>query len=415
MHIIGRWAKSVIPAAIIVLLVWTTALADHASVTFSQTNSNVGGTAIQGVATGGNDGIHAGVGVVGKSTAGKGIGVWGRASHTLGENTGVLGETASTNGRGVFGRATAVSGTTYGVYGESSSTSGRSGGAGYGVYGTVTASSGPSFGVYGRSSSTDGTGVYGAATASSGPTSGVYGQSNSTSGRGVYGTVTTGTGATYGVFGQSSSTSGTGVYGAATASSGTTFGVYGRSDSPSGRGVVGRATASSGQTFGVAGVSESPSGAGIFGQEWNGSLAGLFYGNVTISGNLTVSGTKSFVQPHPTKRNKEIVYIALEGPEAGTYIRGSARLVRGQAIIELPDHFALVTADQGLTVQLTPMGSWLQLYVSQQSPRRIVVREAQGKNGTFHYLVHGIRKGYVHHQVIRARQPVRAVAVTRTR
>ncbi|HEV8354557.1 MAG TPA: hypothetical protein VGR24_10255, partial [bacterium] len=74
MHPWSRWTRPILPALIIVLFVWTTALADHANITFSQTNANNGGTAIQGVATGGNDGTHAGVGVVGKSSAGTGIG-----------------------------------------------------------------------------------------------------------------------------------------------------------------------------------------------------------------------------------------------------------------------------------------------------------------------------------------------------
>jgi hypothetical protein len=403
MQTVSRWAKPILPAFIIVLFVWTTALAEHANITFSQTNANAGGTAIRGVATGGNDGTHAGVGVVGKSTAGAGIGVWGRATSGSGNNRGVLGESASTSGIGVYGRAGAASGFTYGVFGESSSTGGR------GVYGSAFAASGVTYGVYGLSRSTSGNGVFGYANAASGTTTGVYGQANSTGGRGVYGFANAFSGTTTGVYGQSRSTSGRGLYAWATAPYGSTYGVYGRSDSTTGTGVLGSATATSGRTYGVFGVSGSPSGAGIHGQGYNGALAGSFLGNVKITGDLTVSGTKAFVQPHPTQRDKEIVYIALEGPEAGTYIHGTARLARGQAIIELPEHFALVTAAQGLTVQLTPMGSWLQLYVHQQSSRRLIVREAQGRSGQFHYLVHGIRKGYTQHQVIRAiRLPVAA-------
>ncbi|HEV8354966.1 MAG TPA: hypothetical protein VGR24_12350, partial [bacterium] len=177
----------------------------------------------------------------------------------------------------------------------------------------------------------------------------------------------------------------------------------------------GIALATSGASYGVYGVSLSPSGAGIFGTGSGGARAGDFVGNVNIAGNLTVSGTKGFVQPHPTQPGKEIVYVALEGPEAGTYIRGTGRLIHGQAVINLPEHFALVSEDQGLTVQLTPLGTWLQLYVHQQSPRRIVVREAQGKSGTFHYLVQGIRKGYAHHQVIRNTGLPPVAVVTRGR
>ncbi len=207
-----------------------------------------------------------------------------------------------------------------------------------------------------------------------------------------------------------------GVFGFATAvSGGAITGVWGDAASSFGRGVFGRALATSGETIGVYGQALSPQGVAVRGQGLNGARAGLFDGNVQINGNLTVTGTKSFARPHPTQRGKEIVYIALEGPEAGTYIRGTARLIRGQAVVDLPEHFALVTADQGLTVQLTPVGSWLQLYVHQQSPQRLIVREAQGKSGRFHYLVQGIRRGYAQHQVIRDKAPTPVAMATRGR
>lgn len=124
-----------------------------------------------------------------------------------------------------------------------------------------------------------------------------------------------------------------------------------------------------------------------------------------VGSDLQVSGKKSFVQKHPTDPTKEIVYVSLEGPEAGTYIRGTAKLVNGEAVIQLPEHFSLVTNDEGVTVQLTPLGEWLQLYVVQKSAKQLIVREASGKSGQFNYLVQGIRKGFENHQVIRDKEP----------
>jgi len=123
-----------------------------------------------------------------------------------------------------------------------------------------------------------------------------------------------------------------------------------------------------------------------------------------VVGDIHKTGTVSFVQPHPTDPTKEIVYVSLEGPEAGTYIRGTAQLVNGEAVINLPEHFSLVTNDEGLTVQLTPVGEWLQLYVVEKGTQRIIVREVNGKNGQFDYLVQGVRKGYENHQVIQERR-----------
>ena len=110
---------------------------------------------------------------------------------------------------------------------------------------------------------------------------------------------------------------------------------------------------------------------------------GTFFGNLTVKGNLYVEGKKNFVEPHPNDPTRAIVYAALEGPEAGTYVRGTAEIKGGEARIELPEHFALVTAEQGLTVTLTPLGKPLQLYVAEKAPSRIVVREASGKSGQF--------------------------------
>ncbi|MEM4402440.1 MAG: hypothetical protein QW376_08195 [Candidatus Caldarchaeum sp.] len=123
-------------------------------------------------------------------------------------------------------------------------------------------------------------------------------------------------------------------------------------------------------------------------------------GNVQIDGNLRVTKAKFFVQRHPDDPTKEILFAALEGPEVGVYLRGEAQLEEGQAIITLPKEFSVVTASEGLTVQLTPVGEWLQLYVVELSPQKLVVREAQGKSGKFFYLVQGVRKGFEGFQAV---------------
>jgi hypothetical protein len=124
-------------------------------------------------------------------------------------------------------------------------------------------------------------------------------------------------------------------------------------------------------------------------------------GDVHVSGSLTLGGNKNFVVPDPSDPSKEIYYAALEGPEAGTYLRGSAELVNGIVTIDLPQHFTDVTSDKGLTVQLTPVGKGLQLYVIEKTTTKLVVGEATGLSGSFDYIVNGIRKGYEDYQVIR--------------
>jgi hypothetical protein len=79
-------------------------------------------------------------------------------------------------------------------------------------------------------------------------------------------------------------------------------------------------------------------------------------------------------------------------------------LLDGQAVIQLPEHFCLVTATEGLTIHLTPHGEFLQLYVSELSTTRCVVREAQGRTGNFYYLIQGVRKGQENYSVVRTKQ-----------
>jgi hypothetical protein len=245
----------------------------------------------------------------------------------------------------------------------------------------VRADSDSGYGVFGNSST--GTGVLGVTQSD---IDGIGVEGVSTFGLGVYGHCASGTG----VYGETnggigvkglSALTGTGVQG---------FGKFGI-------GVSGSSEASTG-VFG-----RSDSGTGVFGTSSSG-LAGQFEGNVHVSGDFSVTGNKAFVQAHPTDPTREIVYVALEGGEAGTYVRGSGQLQSGKAVLTLPEHFGLVTENSGLTVQLTPRGEWLQLYVVELDTSQLVVREAQGKSGAFDYLIQGVRRGSEQHEVIRTKR-----------
>lgn len=124
--------------------------------------------------------------------------------------------------------------------------------------------------------------------------------------------------------------------------------------------------------------------------------------DVDVGGDLNVTGTKNFVQPHPADPDKVIVYTTLEGGEAGTYYRGSARLDQGTAVIELPEHFSLVTEEEGLTVQVTPRENCNGLYVAEVTTTGIVVKELQGgtSNACFDFFINGVRAGYADHPII---------------
>lgn len=123
-----------------------------------------------------------------------------------------------------------------------------------------------------------------------------------------------------------------------------------------------------------------------------------------VNGNITATGAKLFVQEHPQDPNQYIAFVALEGPEAGTYTRGSFQLENGLAEIQLPESFSLVTGEQGLTVQVTPRGKVSgMLYVESVTPSKLLVMASDASDASvkFDYLVNGVRIGYENFESLR--------------
>jgi hypothetical protein len=151
--------------------------------------------------------------------------------------------------------------------------------------------------------------------------------------------------------------------------------------------------------FGVVGYSSATSHGGVIGAMVNSSGTVGNYGvlgtstyGVLAFGNMGATGTKTFVDPHPTDASKVIRYVALEGPEAGTYFRGRGKFRGGKAVIEVPESFRLTTEPEGLTVHVTPVGGFAQVAVMQESLDGIVVQAT--RDVEFTYIVHGVRRGY---------------------
>jgi hypothetical protein len=72
--------------------------------------------------------------------------------------------------------------------------------------------------------------------------------------------------------------------------------------------------------------------------------------------------------------------------------------VHGQAVITVPEDFRIVTDEEGLTVQLTPVGVLTMMAVESEDLNRIVVRSS--KDVMFHYLVQGVRRNYKDFEVV---------------
>ena len=221
-----------------------------------------------------------------------------------------------------------------------------------------------------------------------------------------------------------------GVMGAAsqTGASGVLYGVLGQTGSTSAdaagvRGFDGTGAPPGATSFPGAGVrGESTSAVGVLGMSQasairgsllNGAGASVAEGFLMILrkspihnygvyavGDIGATGTKFFVTPHPSDPSQVIRYVALEGPEVGTYCRGRAQLQGRFASIDLPESFRAVTEDEGLSVQITPIGAPVSLWIESFGTDRIVVRGP--KDVAFFYTVNGIRKGFSEFQAMAA-------------
>lgn len=276
---------------------------------------------------------------------------------------------------------------------------------GHGLVGYSTDTSPGSSGVYGLSEAEQGYGLHGRALHQTGKNFGMWGLSKSSQGIGVYGKADNSSGETYGVQGVAESPNGTGVRGVnwSTGGSGTAQGVYGLvvDEGDGTTGVRGHAAASSGQTYGVKGEVDSPDGYGLYTPD-----DAQIDGQLTVDGDLNVKGTKHFVQAVETAAGpKNVAYNAVEAGKAHTETNDVAEMEDGRAVVELPDHFGMVTSDsEPLTIQVTPYAKEaVQPQVVDQSTDRIVVEDfGDGPDDyTFAYTVKGVREGFEDEPVVR--------------
>jgi hypothetical protein len=130
--------------------------------------------------------------------------------------------------------------------------------------------------------------------------------------------------------------------------------------------------------------------------------AGIYVNSAGLG--IVFGDTKAFLVPDPEDDTKNIMYACIEGPEAAMYTRGTARLVNGEAHIDLPDHFRKLAAAQGITVVLTPKsrGS-LGLGFENESPSSFDVFELNNGKGNYDFAweIKAVRKGHENWQAER--------------
>jgi len=308
---------------------------------------------------------------------------YGNHHGTSGTAYGIISSTYGSDTGDAFGAyfssnkpSTDTDGTAYG--GHFIGDNDRPGGVSYGLYTEATGANGPRYGLY-----------------SNVTTSGA----NSYENYGVYSNTSTLNGNVYGYYalvdndGTSGSTIGNYSY-AYSSDEGSAYGGFFIA--------VDQASTDSGSRFGVYAYTnnnEASTSYALYGA--GGDYAGWFNGRTHVDGTFTAT-SKSFVQPHKTDPKREIVYVSLEGPEHAVFIRGNANLKNGKATIEMPEEWQQVAAEEGITVNLTPIGSWAPLYAESVSKSKVIVQVAKGgdKDASFSYYIMAKRDGFQEHEAI---------------
>ncbi len=226
---------------------------------------------------------------------------------------------------------------------------------------------------------------------------GVAGKSSGSTRSGVYGSTSTSLG--YGVFGRNQENTATGFFGGQDSEYNggvnVAVGASGRADG--GQGQIGVLGLSRGGT-GVAGMELNSAcsgelgkdGVGVFGmaEPWGSSpnpyaiwgyddtggigFAGVFTGDVAISGNLSVQGSKNFRIDHPLDPGGKYLYhAAVESDEVLDQYSGNVSLDdQGRATVQLPAWFEAINTE--FRYQLTPIGA--------PGPDLYIAREIEGNS-----------------------------------
>ena len=130
-------------------------------------------------------------------------------------------------------------------------------------------------------------------------------------------------------------------------------------------------------------------------------------GNVNVDGNVNVgknvkakkdvysnngkhklSAKKNFDIPHPTKEGWRLTHSCLEGPEAAVYVRG--KLINTN-IIKLPEYWEKLVDPNTITISVTPIGSYQNIFVKYFDTKEVVLESAENIPVCCFYHIFGER------------------------
>ena len=115
-------------------------------------------------------------------------------------------------------------------------------------------------------------------------------------------------------------------------------------------------------------------------------------GEVTSNGGSHVLSNKKnqpFDMPHPNKKGWRLRHVCIEGPEIAVYCRGK---VPENGLIELPSFWNGLVNPEDMTISLTPIGSWQELFVKEiKWGKQVIVRNNAGGPINADYYIVGRR------------------------
>lgn len=98
---------------------------------------------------------------------------------------------------------------------------------------------------------------------------------------------------------------------------------------------------------------------------------------------------KPFDIKHPNKDGYRLRHVCLEGPEIGVYYRGK---LENNNIIDLPEYWNGLIDPETISVQLTSIGLYQELFVEKiEWGRKIVIKNRESSAINCYYIVHAER------------------------
>jgi hypothetical protein len=100
-------------------------------------------------------------------------------------------------------------------------------------------------------------------------------------------------------------------------------------------------------------------------------------------------GKKDFDIPHPTKNGWRLRHVCIEGPTADVFIKG---VLNDSNIIELPEYWTGLVDYETITVNLTPITVYQELFVEKIENNKVIIKNNSGGMIKCNYLICAERK-----------------------